>query len=172
MQKATMPAKRFSLTRKISGSVDRNEDDLLYSNIDLARETRNQEVGNCWTYPTMNSFETSLISRGLVSSPNEFEGSEWHLSLHQTAGGSRGLIPNPKFGEPRQKAFDTKGQWGGFDYFGIGYFANGQNGAAVATSRGQRSTISEIVSGFRPNGPTSTALEQLYLDPYLQRQYT
>lgn len=167
-----MTAKRFSLTRKISGAVDKKEDDFLYSATDLARETRDQEVGNCWTYPTINSFETSLISRGLVSAPNEFEGSEWHITLNQTPGGARGLDfkrETPKF---------EIGSFGGNDFFGTLYFATGTDGAAVAETRDQRDGIANILREakkahyFGQPYLNAEGLREIYPDPYSQRQYS
>ena len=167
-----MTAKRFSLTRKISGAVDKNEDDFLYSATDLARETRHQEVGNCWTYPTINSFETSLISRGLVSAPNEFEGSEWHITLNQTPGSARGLDfkrETPKF---------EIGSFGGNDYFGTLYFATGTHGAAVAETRDERDEIANILREakkahyFGQPYHNAEGLQEIYPDPYSQRQHS
>ena len=35
-------------------------------NLGLDRSARDQEVSNCWTYPTIFSFETDLIRQGLA----------------------------------------------------------------------------------------------------------
>lgn len=168
-----MAAKRFSLTKKIAGAIDKNEDDILYSSIDLARHTRSQEVGNCWTYPTINSFESNLIANGLVSAPNEFEGSEWHLSLHQTPGGTRGLDFK------RQTLKYEIGEWGGHNYFGISYFATGESGAAVAETRAERTEVKRVIDNLKtyhrynkPYQPQPSELASIYPNPFKERRFS
>lgn len=165
-----MAQKRFSLTKKIKGAIDINEDDFLYSVQDLARETRTQSLGTCWTYPTINSFETSLISNGLVSSPSEFEGSEWHIALNQTSGPVRKI-------DFKRESDNFEVNFGGLDHYGIFYFATGRNGAAVPQTRDERNNVlATIRAGKKFHDrevpfPDPSRLPSIYPDPYQQRQY-
>ena len=71
---------RFSLNAEFE------QPDYVPADFDLLfdRDGRTQEVSNCWTYPSIFSFETDLIRKGLAD--QNIRGNEWSLSTLHTNG--------------------------------------------------------------------------------------
>ena len=114
-------------------------------NLLLERDGRDQEVGNCWTYPTIFSFETDLIRKGLAD--QNVRGNEWSLSTLHT-NGLRGwnisVESDPVVSESYYK-FKAKNNWGGHHWFGLEYFATGKSGAINLVSDRDVNRISNLL---------------------------
>ena len=107
-----MLPRAFSLTDRMIGAIDAGETDILFSGVDVGIPTRSQDLGNCWTYPSLNSIETSAIAKGLVSDPSQIEGNEWHLTLNNTGAYEKGLAINKTDADPSFTQFEL-GNFGG-----------------------------------------------------------
>ena len=103
-------------------------------NLLLERDARSQEVSNCWTYPTIFSFETDLIRKGLAD--QNIRGNEWSLStLHTNSLRGWDVSIAPDAGSPdAHYLFQNERNWGGMHWFGLQYFATGKSGAMNETS--------------------------------------
>ena len=139
-----MLPKAFSLTDRMIGAIDAGETDILFSGVDVGIPTRSQDLGNCWTYPSLNSIETSAIAKGLVSDPGQIEGNEWHLTLNHTGAYEKGLAINKTDADPSFTQFEL-GNFGGSYWYGTSYFASGKTGAYVIESPEQRDAVTETI---------------------------
>ena len=168
----------FSLSDQIIGAIDEGQTDLVFSGVDVSLQTRSQEVGNCWTYPSLNSIETSAIAKGLVSDPSEVEGNEWHLSLNHTGTIPRGLAVNVQKGSSFNQ-FELGDGFGGNYWYATSYFASGKTGAFVSQTPEQRTAIADAIKqaqGYFNGGTadklTKSQLLDLYQDPDEERIFS
>lgn len=173
-----MLPKAFSLSDQIIGAIDIGQTDIVFSGNDVGRQTRSQEVGNCWTYPSMNSIETSAIAKGLVTDPSQAEGNEWHLSLNHSGTWPRRLAVNVKEGEGTFKQFAPS--FGGQYFYATSYFASGKTGAFVVQTPEQRKAVKDTVDQGEKyfefetfeDKLTESQLKTLYQDPDEKRSFS
>ena len=136
-----LPAK-FSLSgRFVPADSPR---DILWGGTDLTRDVRSQEVGNCWTYPSINSFESSLIRLGLAD--RSIHGSEWSLTTLHANTFDRGFSIKPDPDNLSRYKINEDGNFGGLATYAIQYFSTGADGAIhLSTSENTK----EIESLFK-----------------------
>ena len=173
-----MLPRAFSLTDRMIGAIDAGETDILFSGVDVGIPTRSQDLGNCWTYPSLNSIETSAIAKGLVSDPSQIEGNEWHLTLNNTGAYEKGLAINKTDADPSFTQFEL-GNFGGSYWFGTSYFASGKTGAYVVESPEQRDAVTETVDDAKAYYGKSSSekldrsqIANLYADPSEKRIFS
>ena len=115
---------RFSLNAEFE------QPDYVPANFDLLfdRDGHAQEVGHCWTYPSIFSFETDLIRKGLAD--QNIRGSEWSLSTLHTNGlrGFKVEVDTDPVSSEDYYSFAEAGEWGSFHWYGLEYFETGQSG--------------------------------------------
>ena len=134
---------RFSLNAEFE------QPDYVPADFDLLfdRDGRTQEVSNCWTYPSIFSFETDLIRKGLAD--QNIRGNEWSLSTLHTNGlrGFKVEVDSDPISSEDYYSFAEAGQWGGFHWYGLEYFATGQSGTINLTSSRDINRINNLLSG-------------------------
>lgn len=122
--------KVFTLSERFAPSG--NPRDILWGGTDLTRDVRSQEVGNCWSYPSVNSFESSLIRLGLAD--RNIRGSEWSLTTLHANNFERGFAIETNPDDPRRYKISEQGNFGGFGTYAIQYFSTGSEGALHLTT--------------------------------------
>lgn len=113
-------------------------------NLGLDRSARDQEVSNCWTYPTIFSFETDLIRQGLAD--QNVRGSEWNIStLHANSfrGWNTTILPSES--SPNRYYTLEERDWGGHHWFGLQYLATGKSGAMVEVQDREVNRINDLL---------------------------
>ena len=116
--------------------------DILWGGTDLSRDVRNQEVGNCWTYPSVNSFESSLIRLGLAD--RSIRGSEWSLTTLHANDFSRGFAFETNPDDPKRYKISEDGDFGGIGTYAIQYFSTGSDGALHLTTDKQAKKVESL----------------------------
>jgi hypothetical protein len=116
--------------------------DILWGGTDLSRDVRNQEVGNCWTYPSVNSFESSLIRLGLAD--RSIRGSEWSLTTLHANNFLRGFAIKTNPEDPKRYTIKDDGEFGGFGNYAIQYFSTGSDGALQLTTDKQARKVESL----------------------------
>lgn len=132
--------KAFTLSERFAPS-DKPRD-ILWGGTDLSRDVRSQEVGNCWTYPSVNSFESSLIRLGLAD--RSIRGSEWSLTTLHANDFSRGFAIETNPEDPKRYTISEDGNFGGFGTYAIQYFSTGSDGALHLTTDKQAKKVESL----------------------------
>ena len=174
-----------SLTLSQRFTLSDSPRDTLWGGTDLTRDGRTQEVRNCWAYPSINSFESSLIRLGLAD--RTIRGSEWSLTTLHTNNFARGFDVRTDGDDTHRYTITAAGDFGGYGTFAIQYFATGTDGALHLTTQEQSRQVGILFnkvnrglnesSEVSKRGPTgwskSRPLSQapLFPDPDQPRQF-
>lgn len=132
--------KAFTLSERFAPS-DRPRD-ILWGGTDLTRDVRSQEVGNCWAYPSVNSFESSLIRLALAD--RSIRGSEWSLTTLHANTFSRGFAIEANPDDPQRYKISEDGNFGGSGTYAIPYFSTGSDGALHLTTDKQAKKVESL----------------------------
>lgn len=132
------------------------------NSFDWLTPVKNQgQLGTCWAFSNITTFESALLRQGIVDSPfsPRLDLSVWHLA---TANGNiTDLTPN------RQGAYDG---WGGENEFAIGYWTRGRGQWVMKPSAGTTPAGGgSVMTDNNPNNayPSQAVAQKRNLAPFV-----